>query len=353
MPRETVNIRQNVPLAPLTTLGVGGSARFFARAASLEEVEAAARFAQDRNLRLFVLGGGSNLVISDRGWEGLVIAVGIGGIDERPSDDQLVFEVGAGVDWDGFVAHSVAQGCGGIECLSGIPGSVGGTPVQNVGAYGQEVSETILSLEVFDLGENRFRNLSAADCRFRYRTSLFNSTGRGRYLITRVRYGLTPGKPPALRYRDLQKHFAGCENPPTLQQTREAVRSIRAGKGMLINPDDPDRRSAGSFFKNPVLSSAQHAELVRRASARGLEVPSYPALEQQHKVSAAWLVEHSGFRKGYVKGNAAISSKHALALVNRGGAAASEMVALKDEIQFAVEHTWGIRLEPEPVFVGF
>jgi len=353
MPRETIDIRQNVPLAPLTTLGVGGNARFFAPAASLDEVEAAARFAQDRNLRLFVLGGGSNLVISDRGWDGLVVEVGIDGIDERSSRDQVVFEVGAGTDWDGFVAHSVAQGCAGVECLSGIPGRVGGTPVQNVGAYGQEVSGTIISVQVFDLAENRFRNLSAADCGFSYRTSIFNTTERGRYIIVRVAYALTPGKPPALLYADLQKHFAGQNHPPTLDQTREAVRSIRARKGMLIGPSDSDRRSAGSFFKNPVLSSAQHAGLRRRASERGLEVPSYPALEQQHKVSAAWLVEHSGFRKGYVKGNAAISSKHALALVNRGGATASEIIALKDEIQFAVQHTWGIGLEAEPVFVGF
>ena len=353
MPRETMDIRQNVPLAPLTTLGVGGHARFFGEPASLDEVEAAVRFAQDRNLRLFVLGGGSNLVISDRGWDGLVLKLGIDRIEQRPAGDQVVFEVGAGADWDGFVAHCVSQGCAGVECLSGIPGSVGGTPVQNVGAYGQEVSQTILSVEVFDVGENKFRNLSAADCRFRYRTSIFNSTERGRFIIVRVRYGLTPGKGPALLYADLQKHFAGQPDPPTLAQARDAVRSIRARKGMLINPGDPDSRSAGSFFKNPVLSSAQRAELIQRASARGVAVPSYPALEQQHKVSAAWLVEHSGLTKGYVKGNAAISGKHALALINRGGATASEIIALKDEIQGAVEHTWGIGLEPEPVFVGF
>jgi UDP-N-acetylmuramate dehydrogenase len=353
MPRETMEIRQNVPLAPLTTLGVGGSARFFAEVASLNQVEAAARFAQDRNLRLFVLGGGSNLVISDRGWDGLVIKVGIDQIEQRPTGDQVVFEVGAGAEWDGFVAHSVSQGCAGVECLSGIPGSVGGTPVQNVGAYGQEVSQTIVSVETFDLADNKIRNLSAADCRFRYRTSIFNSTERGRYIILRVRYGLTPDERPALLYADLEKHFAGQQDPPTLAQTRDAVRSIRARKGMLINPGEPDSRSAGSFFKNPVLSSAQHAELLRRASETGLRVPSYPALEQQHKVSAAWLVEHSGFAKGYIKGRAAISSKHALALINRGGATASEIIALEEEIQRAVGRTWGIGLEPEPVFVGF
>lgn len=353
MPRETIDIRQNVPLASFTTLGVGGNARFFAKLTSLDEVEAAARFAQDRNLRLFVLGGGTNLVISDRGWDGLIIKVAIEGIEQRADGDEVMFEVGAGADWDGFVAHSVAEGCAGLECLSGIPGSVGGTPVQNVGAYGQEVSETIVAVQVFDLAENQVRNLSSADCRFRYRTSIFNSTERGRYIIARVRYGLTRGQGPALLYADLQKHFAGSDDPPTLAQTRDAVRSIRARKGMLIHPGDPDSRSAGSFFKNPVLSSPQHAELGKRASERGLEVPSYPALAEQHKVSAAWLVEHSGFRKGYARGNAAISSKHALALINRGGATASEIIALKDEIQCAVERIWGIGLEPEPVLVGF
>ena len=353
MPRETIDIRQNVPLAPLTTLGVGGNARFFAKALSLQEVEAAAGFAKERNLRLFVLGGGSNLVVSDRGWDGLVIQVGIDRIEQRPGGDQVVFEVGAGADWDGFVALAVSADCAGIECLSGIPGKVGGTPVQNVGAYGQEVSETILSVQVFDLAENGVRDLSAADCGFHYRTSIFNSTARGRYIIARVRYGLTPGKGPTLVYADLQKHFAGRALAPTLAQTRDAVRTIRARKGMLINRGDPDSQSAGSFFKNPVLSGAQHAELTRRACERGLEVPSYPALAQQHKVSAAWLVEHSGFTKGYVQGNAAISSKHALALINRGHATAAEIVALKDEIQGAVVRTWGIGLEPEPVFVGF
>lgn len=352
MPRETIDIRHDVPLGPLTTLGVGGNARFFAKAATLEEVEAAARFAQDRNLRLFVVGGGSNLVISDGGWDGLAIQVGIEGIEQRPGGDQVVFEVGAGAGWDDFVAHSVGEGCAGVECLSGIPGSVGGTPVQNVGAYGQEVSETILSVQVFDLAQNKVRNLSAAECAFRYRTSIFNSTERGRYIIARVRYGLIPGKGPALLYADLEKHFAGRAQP-TLVETRDAVRSIRARKGMLISPGDPDSRSAGSFFKNPVLSSAEHRELVRRAAARGVQVPSYPALAEQHKVSAAWLVEHSGFRKGSVKGNAAISSKHALALINRGGATAAEIIALKDEIQLAVERTWGIGLEVEPVLVGF
>ena len=353
MPDSRLDVQENVPLAPLTTLGIGGPARFFIRTSTPEDVAKAVAFARKRDLSLFVLGGGSNLVISDRGWNGLVLQVGVEGIEHRESDGRLLFDVGAGVDWDSFVAQTVAQNCAGIECLSGIPGSVGGTPVQNVGAYGQEVSETIVSVLAFDLAENRLCTLPASECGFSYRNSIFNSTQRGRYIILRVTYSLAPNGRPRLRYADLQKHFAGRDGPPTLAEVRDAVRTIRASKGMLITPGDPDNRSAGSFFKNPVLSASGYEALMNRAAEHKLKVPSYPALAQQHKISAAWLVENSGFNKGYTRGNAGISSKHALALVNRGNATAAEIVALKDEIQAKVEQVWGIRLEPEPVFVGF
>jgi UDP-N-acetylmuramate dehydrogenase len=352
MGNDLTRVQENVALAPLTTLGVGGSARFFVRAVSVGEVEEAVAFARAQRLPLFVLGGGSNLLVSDRGWDGLVLQVGFLGIDERREHSEFFFEVGAGVDWDTFVAHCVARNLGGVECLSGIPGSVGGTPVQNVGAYGQEVSETIAAVLAFDLAENRVRELTAAECGFRYRGSIFNGSQRGRYIVLRVTYQLTSDRKPSLGYADLQKYFSG-RGTPTLAEVREAVLAIRASKGMLIIAADPDSRSAGSFFKNPVLSAAQHDELVRRVAERGLEVPSYPALSQQRKVSAAWLVENSGFRKGYVRGKAGISSKHALAIVNLGGAAAADIVALKDEIQAGVELAWGVRLEPEPVFLGF
>ncbi len=346
-------IQENVALAPLTTLGVGGNARFFVRAESVRDVDEGVAFARGRELPLFVLGGGSNLLISDRGWDGLVLQVGILGVDERQELSKRVFDASAGMDWDALVAHCVARNCGGVECLSGIPGSVGGTPVQNVGAYGQEVSETIVSVLAFDLVENRVRELSAAECGFSYRASIFNTSQLGRYIILRVTYGLHLDSKPGLRYADLQKYFAGRNGTPTLLEIRDAVRTIRASKGMLLSPGDPDSRSAGSFFKKPVLSASQHDELIRRAVERGLEVPSYPALSQQRKVSAAWLVENAGFRKGYAKGNAGISSKHALAIVNQGGATAADIVALKDEIQARVDQTWGVRLEAEPVFVGF
>ena len=345
-----MEVKENMPLAPLTTLGVGGNARFFVRAESIHDVEAAVAFSRENGLALFVLGGGSNVVISDRGWDGLVLQIAIPGIDEHATGR---FNVGAGVDWDTFVAHAVSRNYSGIECLSGIPGSLGGTPVQNVGAYGQEVSQTITSLLAFDLAESRVHELSAAECGFNYRTSIFNTSQRGRYVILRVSYGLEPGGKAQLQYADLQKYFAGRDGTPMLAEVRDAVRTIRGSKGMLITPGDPDSRSAGSFFKNPVLAGAAHEELLRRAAERQLQVPSHPALAQQHKVSAAWLVENSSFHKGYTRGSAGISSKHALAIVNRDGATAAEILALKEEIETRVEQVWGIQLEPEPVFVGF
>jgi UDP-N-acetylmuramate dehydrogenase len=371
---SAMTIQENVPLAPLTTLQVGGAARYFAELRREDEVREAAQFAKTRSLPLFVLGGGSNLVVADSGWPGLVLRIAIGGIASPPTTspgatgatgNAVLFSVGAGVNWDDFVAQAVAQNCAGVECLSGIPGSVGGTPVQNVGAYGQEVADTIESVRALDLKEDRIVVLPKPACGFRYRASIFNSTERGRYIILRVNYRLQRGGAPTLKYADLQKYFAGRvqeslperpapkKTPPSLAETRAAVREIRRSKGMLIVPGDEDCRSAGSFFKNPVLSAAQFKELAARAASKALEIPSYPALDAQHKVSAAWLVEHAGFSKGYAAGAAGISHKHALALINRGDARASDIVGLKDEIQHGVQEAWGVLLEPEPVFVGF
>ncbi|HTZ96588.1 MAG TPA: UDP-N-acetylmuramate dehydrogenase [Terriglobales bacterium] len=346
-------IQENVPLAPLTTIKAGGPARYFAEARTIAEISEAVAFANAQKLPLFVLGGGSNLVISDAGWAGLVLRIAVTGIDERGEDGKVLFEVGAGEEWDKFVARAVARDCAGVECLSGIPGSVGGTPVQNVGAYGQEVSETIDSVQVFDLRDNQIRELCNEACGFRYRTSIFNTSERGRYIVVRVTYALTPGGESHVQYADLKKYFAGWSTKPTLAETRDAVRRIRASKGMLIMPGDEDCRSAGSFFKNPVLTAEQYGELSSRAQAKKLQVPSYPALEAQHKVSAAWLVEHSGFSKGFGEGRVGISRKHALAIVNRGNASAAEIAAFKEQIQQRVDDIWGIRLEPEPVMVGF
>ncbi len=346
-------IQENVPLAPLTTFKAGGPARYFLEANTIGDVQAGVQFAKSRSLALFILGGGSNLVVSDSGWPGLVLKMAVAGIEETSQDSQMLFEVGAGEEWDRFVARAVARNCAGVECLSGIPGSVGGTPVQNVGAYGQEVAETITSVLALDLQDGQLHEFCREACGFGYRTSIFNTTEQWRYIIVRTTYTLTPGGEPRIQYADLKKHFAGWVKTPTLADTREAVRRIRASKGMLITPGDEDCRSAGSFFKNPILSRAEHEELARRATARGMQVPVYPALEARKKVSAAWLVEHSGFARGYTNGHVGISRKHALAIVNRGEATAAEIVALKDNIQHRVEEIWGIRLQPEPVFVGF
>ena len=349
-------LQENIPLAQLTTFHIGGPARFFVDAKSRAEVESAVALARSRNLPLFILGGGSNLLVSDSGWPGLVLRVAIPGIERRPGANEqgkVLFEVGAGEFWDRFVSQAVAAECAGVECLTGIPGSVGGTPVQNVGAYGQEVAETIESVEVFDLKAGEARDLCPEACNFGYRSSIFNTTERGRFIILRVTYALTPGGEPGVTYADLKRHFAGREIRPNLAETREAVRHIRALKGMLITPGDPDSQSAGSFFKNPVLSAEQHADLQKRAAAKKLTIPAYPALEKSKKVSAAWLVEHSGFARGYGSGHVGISSRHALAIVNRGEATAAEVLALKDQIQQRVEEIWGVVLEPEPVMVGF
>jgi len=359
-----MTIQENIPLAPLTTLQVGGAARYFAQPQSEDDVSGAVQFAKARDLPLLVLGGGSNVVIADSGWPGLAIKISLGGIDATQSNDSnsVLFSAGAGVDWDDFVAEAVARNCAGVECLSGIPGSVGATPVQNVGAYGQEVADTIDSVRALDMRENSIVALPNSECEFHYRTSIFNRSERGRYIILRVDYKLRRGGVPTLKYADLQKYFdtraAARKSPPSLAETRAAVCEIRRSKGMLIVPGDDDCRSAGSFFKNPVLSEAEFQALTERAAARGLALPGYPALEaqvaaRQHKISAAWLVEHSGFAKGYTAGAAGISRKHALALVNCGGATASDIVRLEDEIQRGVQQAWGILLEPEPVFVGF
>ncbi len=358
-----MTIHENIPLARLTTLQVGGAARYFAELKREDELSEAVQFAITRNLPLFILGGGSNLVVADSGWPGLVLKIAIGGIATPKTQDApgnaVLFSVGAGVNWDDFVAQSVVQNCSGVECLSGIPGSVGATPVQNVGAYGQEVSAAIESVRVHDLRDNRIVVLPNPACRFRYRSSIFNTTERGRYIILRVNYRLKRGGTPSLQYADLQRHFAGAKSP-SLAEVRQAVREIRRTKGMLLDPADgdgnlhnDDSRSAGSFFKNPVLSEVQFKDLAALAAVRNLDLPSYPALDSQHKISAAWLVEHSGFSKGHVLGAAAISRRHALALVNLGTATASDIIALKDAIQQGVLQAWGIQLEPEPVFVGF
>ncbi len=347
-----MHLRENVPLAPLTTFQVGGPARWLVEAATEDDVRAAVDLARSRGLPLFILGGGSNLVVADAGFPGLVLKIALLGVEESPHGDQRVFEVAAGEDWDAFVARAVARDCAGIECLSGIPGTVGGTPVQNVGAYSQQVADTITSVRVLDLEQNQVLDLANADAGFTYRASIFNSSARGRYIVLRVSYALTPGGKPTLEYADLKKHFEGKPDP-TRAEVREAVRQIRLSKAMLIVPGDPDCLSAGSFFKTPIINQTEYARIAGIAGQKGLKPPSYPAPDGRVKLAAAWLVEQSGFNRGFVRGNVGISTRHSLAIINRGGATAAEIIALKNDIQQRVFDSYGVQLQPEPVFLGF
>jgi UDP-N-acetylmuramate dehydrogenase len=347
--------QENIPLAPLTTFQVGGPARYFVDAHSEHEVSEAVAYASARKLPLFVLGGGSNLLVSDNGWPGLVLKVSKAGVEFEGDRQKMVFHAGAGENWDDLVALAVSKNCGGIECLSGIPGTVGGTPVQNVGAYGQEVSETITRVRALEIATGKAVELTNADCGFSYRSSIFNTTRRGQYIVLEVSYLLHRNGEPRIEYADLKKFFAASSENPTLQQVRDAVRSIRQNKAMLIVPGDEDCRSAGSFFKNPIVSAAK-ADQVQALAEKltpGKTLPRYPAADGQVKLAAAWLVEQSGFSKGYSLGPVGISRKHTLAIVNRGGATAKDILALKDEIEKNVFDIWGAILQPEPVFVGF
>jgi UDP-N-acetylmuramate dehydrogenase len=346
-------VRENVPLAPLTTLGVGGPARLFVEAHGEADVREAVQFAQDRGLPLFVLGGGSNLLVADAGFNGLVLKVSLRGIIRADDGADAIFRVAAGENWDVFVAQAVEADCAGIECLSGIPGLVGGTPVQNVGAYGQEVSETIRTVELFDRRAMENKVFGNEECGFAYRASVFNTEERDRYIILRVTYALRRCGKPVIRYPDLQKALADSRSAPSLSQVRDAVREIRRSKAMLIVPGDDDCRSAGSFFKNPVVPLRTFEELSSMLQSRSLALPNFPAESGFRKLSAAWLVEHGGFAKGYTRGAAGISRRHALAIVNRGEATAAEIVGLANEIQARVRSEFGIELQPEPVFLGF
>ena len=346
-----MEILENVSLAPYTTFKIGGPARWFAEAASEADILDAVSFARDRGLPLFVIGGGSNLLVSDSGYAGLVIRMGLRGIREHFDGDTLVLQAEAGEDWDKLVSHAVSFDCAGIECLAGIPGTVGGTPVQNVGAYGQEVSQSILAVRVLDLQSTKLMEMSGAECGFAYRQSIFNTSAKGQFIVSRVDYALTAGGAPTLTYADLHRHFQGGSVAPSLTQVAEAVRMIRRSKGMYLVEGDPDCASAGSFFKNPVVDRATLAK-IEEAVPPGTTVPQYPAPDGSVKLAAAWLVEQAGFRKGYGDGRAGISSRHTLALVNRGGASAAEMLALSEEIVARVEKKFGIWLRREPVLLS-
>jgi UDP-N-acetylmuramate dehydrogenase len=346
-----------VPLAPYTTLGLGGPAARFVAAGTESALVDAVRAADQRGEPLLVLGGGSNVVVADAGFAGLVVRVTTRGVTVAPdpdgADDAIRLTVAAGESWDGLVARCVAEDLAGLECLSGIPGLTGATPIQNVGAYGQEVADTIVSVRAWDRDHGAIAEIPAADCGFGYRTSRFKRDGR--HLVLAVTFRLTRGPRSApVRYPDLAAELgvAPGDRVP-LEQARSAVLKVRARKGMVLDAGDPDSRSAGSFFTNPLLTDTEFKELAARHDDG--PVPHFAAGPGQVKVPAAWLIEHAGFTKGHTGPGphpARISAKHTLALINPGDATTAGLLALAGQIQDGVHRAFGVRLDIEPVLVG-
>jgi len=340
-------------LADLTTLRLGGPAGRLLEASEEDAIVAAVRAADAAGESLLVMSGGSNLVVADAGFPGTVLRIASRGV--RVDSNRL--EVAAGEPWDPFVARCVAEGRAGIECLSGIPGSVGATPIQNVGAYGQEVSDSIVSVRAYDRARDRVEEIPAADCGFTYRSSAFKRNP-GRWVVLAVTFAL-PRRPHSepIRYAELARALGIAEGETApLPDVRGAVLVLRRGKGMVIDPADPDSVSAGSFFTNPVLDAEAFAALEERARARlgaDVRVPRFPQPDGSVKTSAAWLIERAGFTRGHGDpATVAISGKHTLALTNRGAGTTEQLVALAREIAAGVRGAFGVELQPEPVFVG-
>ncbi|GAB2759496.1 UDP-N-acetylmuramate dehydrogenase [Nocardioides pakistanensis] len=334
-------------LAGHTTLRLGGPAARFVEAGTEQDLVAAVRAADQAGEPLLLVAGGSNLVVADEGFPGTVVKVATRGVTvDQDACSGATVTVAAGEPWDALVARAVAEGWIGVEALSGIPGSVGATPIQNVGAYGQEVAETIASVRCWDRHERVVRTLAAADCGFGYRTSRFKRDP-DRYVVLTVTFQLRLGDLGApVRYAELARALGvdpGGRVPMT--EVREAVLSLRRGKGMVLDAEDHDTWSAGSFFTNPLLAPEQ-------ADALPEDAPRWPQPDGRVKTSAAWLIERSGFGKGYGEGPVRLSTKHTLALTNRGGATTADLLALAREIRAGVEQRFGIRLENEPVMVG-
>ncbi|MEU4542119.1 UDP-N-acetylmuramate dehydrogenase [Nonomuraea dietziae] len=330
-------------LAPYTTLGLGGPARAYEEATTAEELVSLVAAADRRGEPTLILGGGSNLVVSDQGFDGLVVKVATRGVTVSRDGGQVVVEAEAGEDWDPLVARAVAEGWSGLECMSGIPGLVGSTPIQNVGAYGQEVAHTVRCVRVFDRRTREVVDVEARRCGFSYRDSAFKRD-LGRYVVLGVTFALDVSETSGpLTYQELVNRVG--ERAP-LAEVREAVLGLRRGKGMVLDPDDPDSRSAGSFFTNPIVSAEQ-------AAALGDGSPRFDMPDGSVKVPAAWLIEQAGFPKGYTRGPVRISTKHTLALTNpHGRGTTADLIALAREVRDGVLAKFGVTLVNEPVMVG-
>ncbi len=321
-----MTVRERVALAPYTTLGVGGPARWFVEAPDEATLRDALAWSRARGVALRMLGGGSNVVVADAGVEALVVRVGLRGVTTREAGRVVDITAAAGEPWDDLVALAVARGWAGLECLSGIPGLVGATPMQNVGAYGQEVSDTVVAVRALDTTTGEALTLSPAECGFAYRDSAFKSRELGRYVVLAVTYRLRPGAAPTLGYADVERAVAARGlTAPTLADVRASVLAIRRTKSMVLDPGDPNRRSCGSFFTNPIVTAADAEQVARRAGEAMM--PRWPQADGGVKLSAAWLIERAGYRRGQREGAVGLSTAHALAVVAHDGARAADVLS--------------------------
>jgi UDP-N-acetylmuramate dehydrogenase len=353
MAADSLAIQKNVPLAGLTTFGVGGPAHRFVEVATQEEAAQALAFASEHGLPFFVLGGGSNLLISDRGFPGLVIMNRIKGFSVAQDDDSVRVTAGGGEDWQNFADCCVDEGWQGVECLAGIPGTVGASPVQNIGAYGQEVAQTIVQVEALETETGNTVSFAKGECGFGYRSSIFSSTEAGSYLITGVTFRLVPGGSPCITYRELEERLT-ANTAPTLGDVRDAVLSVREGKGLIIRDGADSFKSAGSFFKNPIVTEEEYGRIARIVDESGAFANwAWPMEPGAVKISAACLIQCADFLRGQRKGAAGISPRHTLIMVNYGGASAQEIVDFAAEVRQRVFERFGVPLLPEVRLIGF
>ncbi|KJR39984.1 UDP-N-acetylenolpyruvoylglucosamine reductase [Candidatus Magnetoovum chiemensis] len=349
-----MNIKTNFPLKDLTTFKIGGCAKYFVTVNNEQELNNAVDFAKERAIDIFALGGGSNILVADEGFDGLVIYNKIYKIEKtKIENDHINITVGAGVQWHEFVLNTAYDNLQGLECLCGIPGSVGASPVQNIGAYGQSAGDAVCQVRAFDTNTCIYRNFTNNECNFDYRSSIFNTELRGRYIISEVTFKLIKNAAPILHYRDIKEYFKDTSKP-TLIDVCKAVLEIRSKKGMIILDGYEKYNSAGSFFKNPVVNRAEFETIASVADKSGrLDKWYWTSGEDKFKVSTACLIELAGFHRGFTDGAVGISPKHTLSIINHNDAQARDVIAFAKRIQDKVGELFGVSLTPEVQFVGF
>lgn len=346
----------SVSLAPHTTLDLGGAARWFFPVTNRDEIQSGYRWARDRGIAVTLLGGGSNVVVADEGVDGLVLHMKMRGTRLAREAEGVQLTASAGETWDDVVERAVEADLAGIECLSAIPGTVGATPIQNVGAYGQDVSQTILGCEVYDPLEDAFFCIDRDDCGFAYRTSRFK-TDLKHLIVLSVSFALRPFGTVETRYTEVANALAAASLEPSLMNVRSTVIELRRKKSMVVDPNDANSRSAGSFFTNPVVTEPVFEKLLEECLARGViqrpeELPRWKQPDGRVKIAAGWLIERAGVQKGERVGPVGVSTAHALALVHHGGGTTRQLLALAHTIRQRVEDSFGVRLRPEPVLLG-